>query len=149
MGKIKLFFVIITAAVILVMVFAGVSCTASVDNELAKLTGVTWVLQSYGDSGDLTPVAPGGEDVTLTFHSDDNSYNGFGGVNFYGGDYKVDGDKLTIGDIISTQLLGQEPLMGQEITYYRILQAAQTYQITGEMLTITGTEGILVFTKKK
>jgi len=151
MGKIKLFLVIITAAVILVITFAGVSCTTPVEDgdteQPGQLTYVTWVLQSYGEPDNLTLAVPDAQ-VTLTFRSIQMSFDGFGGVNYFGGDYEVDGDKLTITNLISTLLGGQEPLRGQEITYFRILQAAQTYQIVGEMLTITGTEGILVFTKE-
>jgi heat shock protein HslJ len=136
---------VLCLAVILVAL-AGASCTA-VDTELEKLTSVTWVLQSYGDSDNLTTAASG-EDVTLTFHSGDNGYNGFGGVNHYEGNYEVDGDKLTITNIISTLLGGQEPFQGQETTYYKILHSAQNYKIVGETLTITGTEGILVFNQE-
>lgn len=108
MGKIKLFFLIINTAVILTMIFAGVSCTTPVeDGETVppgQLAYVTWVLQSYGNPDNLTPAVPDAQ-VTLIFRSIQMSFDGFGGVNNYGGNYKVDGDKLTIENIISTQLL--------------------------------------------
>jgi heat shock protein HslJ len=151
MSRIKLFLVIITATAILAMVFAGVSCTTPVEvgdtDQPGQLAYITWILLSYGDPDNVTPAVPDAQ-ITLTFRTIHMSFDGFGGVNNYGGNYEVDGDKLTITNIISTQLLGQEPLMGQEITYFRILHSAQTYQVAGEMLTITGTEGILVFTEE-
>jgi heat shock protein HslJ len=38
--------------------------------------------------------------------------------------------------------------MSQEKAFFNILQSAQSYKISGQELTITGTEGILVFLQK-
>lgn len=120
---------------------------AGADTTDLKLEGITWVLNSYGDEGNLTEALPDKE-VTLIFYKEDNSVGGNGGVNSYGGDYKADGSNLTISNLITTLMAGPEPQMRQETSFFNILQSAQSYQIVGQRLMITGTEGMLVLTQK-
>lgn len=108
--------------------------------------GVTWVLNSYGDEGNLIQALPDKE-VTLTFN-EDKSLGGNSGVNLYGGEYMIDGTKIAIGNLMSTEMAGPEPLMNQESTFLKILQSAESFDMEGQTLTITGTEGVLVFLQK-
>ncbi len=120
---------------------------ACADTTNPKLEGVTWVLKSYGDAGDLTEALPDRE-ATLIFYKEDNSVGGNGGVNSFGGDYTIGGNNITISNLISTLMAGPEPLMSQEEKYLNILKSAESYQIEGNTLTITGEEDILVFIQK-
>ena len=120
---------------------------AGADTTDLKLEGVTWVLNSYGDEANLTEALPDKE-ATLIFYSKDKSAGGNGGVNSYGGDYTLDGGKITISNLIMTLMAGPRPLMEQETKFFNILQSAQSYKIEGHSLKITGTEGVLVFTQK-
>ncbi|MFA5309333.1 MAG: META domain-containing protein [Dehalococcoidales bacterium] len=132
-------------AIITLTVLAGFSCAKATDT--APLTGVTWTLKSYGDPGKLTAALPDKE-TTLTFDKEKKEVGGNGGVNGYSGDYTVNGTKLTVRDIMLTLLGGPEPLMNQESTFLTILESAQSYKISGQELTITGTAGILVLLQK-
>ena len=120
---------------------------AAADTTDLQLEDVTWALKSYGDEGNLIEALPDKE-TTLIFYSKDKSAGGNGGVNSYGGDYTLDGSKITISNLIMTLMAGPGPLMEQETKYFNILQSAQSYKIEGHSLKITGTEGVLVFTQK-
>ena len=120
---------------------------AGADTTNLKLEGVTWVLKSYGDEGNLTQVLPD-KAVTLIFYKEDKSVGGNSGVNSYGGDYAIEGSTITISNLIMTLMAGPELLMRQEAKFIVILQSAQSYHIEGQRLTIIGAEGRLVFTQK-
>jgi heat shock protein HslJ len=122
-----------------------VACTVS-KNE-AKLEGVRWVLQSYGTSGNMTAAAADNP-AWIEFKSADKTVSGNAGVNGFGGKYKIDGNKLTIDSLMQTLMAGPEPLMKQETAFMKILAATQSFNIEGQKLTMTGTEGMLVFTQK-
>jgi heat shock protein HslJ len=122
-----------------------VACTGSKDT--AKLEGARWVLQSYGTSGTMT-AAVADKEAWIEFNSADKTVSGNAGVNLISGKYKVDGNKLTWDSLMQTLMAGPEPLMSQETVFMKILVAAQSFKIEGRTLTITGTEGMLVFTQK-
>jgi heat shock protein HslJ len=125
-------------------VFAGISCVDG--GNAAKLEGVTWVLKSYGEPGALEAAIPGHE-PTLTFDKEKKEISGNGGVNGYGGNFELDGSKLTISGLVHTMMAStDQSLNEQEAAFFNILGSAQSYKINGEELTITGSEGILVFT---
>jgi len=143
MKRIRLFEII---GLLILLSLTGVACASSVGNE-DELAGVTWVLKSYGDP-DALKTAVAERETTLSFNKETGKVGGNGGVNTYSGDYDVDGDKLTVSSIVSTKIAGPEPLQSQENTFFRILQSAQTYDVDDQELTITGTDGVLVLTKK-
>jgi heat shock protein HslJ len=145
MKKIKLFEVIAVLVMLCSTAFAGISCAKNNDN---KLESVTWELKSYGDPNNLTKVMPDGV-VALTFVKEKKEISGNGGVNGYGGNYTVNGDKLTVSGIIQTMMAStNKALNNQENTYFKILASAKSFKIDGGQLTITGTEGTLVFLQK-
>jgi heat shock protein HslJ len=110
-----------------------------------KLEGVTWVLKSYGDPDSLK-MAVSGHEPTLTFDKDKKQISGNGGVNGYGGDYEVDGNRLTLSGIVHTLMASTDPSRNeQEAAFFQILASAESYKISGQELTITGTKGALVF----
>jgi heat shock protein HslJ len=145
MKSIKLFEVIGAIVIVSLTAFAGISCAQEANAD--KLAGVTWVLKSYGDIDNLQSVVSDKE-TTLTFDKEKQEISGNGGVNGYGGYYEADGNKLTVKDIIHTLMAGPEPLMNQEIAFFNILQSAQSFDIDGQELTITETEGVLKFGQK-
>jgi heat shock protein HslJ len=135
-------------AIIGVVFIRAIACTAALaDVSNPDLEGSAWVLKSYGDPVALTAAVPDKE-VTLTFDKENNAVTGNGGVNGYGGTYELNGHRITISNLMQTMMAGPEPLQGQEIKYFNILQSAKSYKIEGQSLTITGTEGVLVFLKK-
>jgi heat shock protein HslJ len=143
MKKLKPYEIIGLAIILALTVFAGVSCTKA--NAGQELIGVTWLLKSYGDPNNLTQVITGNP-PTLTFDKDKMTVTGNGGVNGYGGDYTVKGSELKVTRIISTLMAStNEALNKQENAFFKILGSVESYKIDGTQLTITGTEGILVF----
>jgi heat shock protein HslJ len=145
MQRIKPFEIIGAVVILSLTALAGISCVKVSNAD--KLEGVTWVLNSYGDPGNLKAAVPDKE-VTLTFDGEKKEVKGNGGVNAYGGDYEAGGSKLTISSLYRTMIAGTEPLMSQEVEFFKILASAQSFDIEDNELTITGTEGVLIFTKK-
>ena len=146
MRSLKLYEVLGLAVILALTVFAGVSCTKA--NAGQELSGVTWALKSYGDPNNLTQVIAGNP-PTLTFDKGKMTVGGNGGVNGYGGDYTVKGSELKVTGVIHTLMAStNEALNSQENTFFKILGAAQSYKIDGGQLTITGAEGVLVFSQK-
>lgn len=147
MMKLRLFEVIGLAVMLALTVFAGVSCS-KVQASSQELSGVTWELKSYGDPDNLKQAIADNE-PTISFDKDKKQVSGNTGVNGYGGDYTTDGNKITIKDVVQTLMASEDPAVNeQETAYMRILNSAETFEISGGQLTITGTEGILVFEKR-
>ncbi len=103
----------------------------------------TWVLEYYGEPGNLIAPYPD-KDITLTISGSD--FSGNAGMNSYYGKWKVVGDKLLIVEGYRTEEAGPEHLMEQEDRYFRILFVPEvTYEITNGKLTLSSSEGLLVF----
>jgi len=135
-------------AILGIMTVASLAYVSSaMADDIGKLEGITWVLESYGHPDDLTAAVPDAE-TTLIFNEEKKEMGGSGGVNCYGGNYETDGNKLTVKDVISTLIYGPEPVQAQENAFMKILQSAESFKIEGKQLTITGAEGVLVFSQK-
>jgi putative lipoprotein len=129
-------------------VLAGVSCGSGQTNSGQQLEGITWVLKSYGNPDSLTQVLPDKE-VTISFDKAKGQISGNGGVNGYGGTYILHGNQLTISDVVHTMIAStNQALNEQENTFFKILQSAESFNISNGTLTITGAEGNLVFSQK-
>ncbi len=103
----------------------------------------TWVLEYYGEPGNLIAPYPD-KDITLTIS--DSDFSGHAGINSYYGKWKVVGDKLLIIEGYSTEAAGPEHLMEQEDRYFRTFFVPElTYEITNGKLTLSSSEGLLVF----
>lgn len=115
---------------------------------VTSLENTTWVLQSYGQSGNLTSTLKDAE-ITAMFDSAKGQVAGSAGVNRYFGGYELKDNKLSIpGPLASTMMAGPQPLMDQETEYLTALQAAESYKIEGDKLTITCGGKVLIFRKK-
>jgi heat shock protein HslJ len=144
MKHLKLYEVLGLVVILALTVIAGVSCSKGGPD--ANLYGVTWVLKSYGQPGNLTPVVTGKE-PTLTLDKDKLTISGNGGVNGYGGDFTVKDNDITFSSVMHTLMAStDETLNKQESSFFRILGSANNFQVDGKQLTITGTQGTLVFT---
>ncbi len=115
---------------------------------VATLENTTWVLQSYGQPGNLKSVLKDTE-VTALFDSAKGQVAGSGGVNRYVGGYELKDNKRSIPKpLAATTMAGPQPLMDQEKEYLTALQAAESYKIEGDKLTITCGSKAVIFTKK-
>ena len=116
----------------------------------APLEDKTWVLESYGETGNLQAVIEGTE-ITATFKSAEHQVNGSAGCNHYFGDYEVSKGSLSIPVVGSTEMYCMEPegVMDQEQQYLQALTLALSYIIEDGQLKITCSgENVLVFTTR-
>jgi heat shock protein HslJ len=121
----------------------------------------TWELKYYGEPGKFR-VPYLWSEITLiisacaTAEQNIGDITGYAGVNWYFGNYEVDGNKFItyytldgeekrIGHLIRTEMMGPAYLMAQEDRYLDILAYAQTYEITNDRLSISSGEKVLVF----
>src|SRR5689334_9616410 len=72
----------------------------------------TWELVSYGPASSQTPVSIYAN--TMVDFSSDGEVSGNVGCNSFGGDYKVKGDEITFGSIISTLMACEDRINKQE-----------------------------------
>ena len=131
-----------------ILVLAGILLSACSGGTSASLTG-TWKLVSYESPGNLTPAAPD-VDASVIF-GEDGTISGNVGCNSFGGDYKVDGDKITFGPISSTLMMCAEAAIGdQETAVLNTLTETVTFVIAGDKLTITSADGssVIVLARK-
>jgi len=104
-----------------------------------------WVLESYGDTGNLKAVLEDIE-ITIEFVSADSKVAGSAGCNTYFAGYEVEGSKLTIVKPIGTTLMScPEPIMNQEREYLSIFEVVEAYVIEDGQLSITAGDKLLVF----
>ena len=109
--------------VLLTIGFAG--CLA----EVVDFEDKDWVLESYGEPGDLQAVLEGTE-ITATFDSDTQEVRGSAGCNSYFGDYAVDSCELSILNVGYTEMACLEPegVMGQEQEYLQLIILAESFE---------------------
>lgn len=142
MHNIKLKFGALTLAVIVMAAFAG--CSSDDDDVDRTLTGGKWSLLEYRVSGTLHRSVG---TATILFETGPDVATGSTGCNTYGGDYSVDGNSLSIGSIVATEIGCVDPpgVMDQEREFLRILSAVTRFEIDDNRLRLISTDGELVF----
>ena len=117
--------------------------------DTSTLEGMTWVLKSYGQQGNLQTVLDGTE-ITIIFDKSEGRVHGSSGCNGYGGEYSINGNKLVIPEVSYAEMgcLEPEGVMEQEAQYLRILPDVESYEISdGKLRIVAGTKA-LIFTPK-
>ena len=117
-----------------------VKASATTAGSSTTLEGTTWVLAKKTELGaELGDVV-----VSATFAN--GTVSGTSGCNTYGGPYKVDGDKLTIGpNLISTQMAcGPAETAVEKVVLERLPKVA-SYTIDGSTLTLADSGGKQLF----
>jgi heat shock protein HslJ len=113
----------------------------------SPLANTNWKLTSVDAFG--TNNAPvNGTEITLNFGAD-NSVNGSAGCNTYSGGYKLNGDQITIGPLISTMKACSDAVNGQEAFYLMTLQKPAQVAQTDTALTLSFDGGKEVFNYAK
>jgi heat shock protein HslJ len=106
-----------------------------------------WLLESYGEQGDLQAVLEATE-ITASFDGADGELTGSAGCNSYFATYEVGGNKLSLSDITSTEIgcTTPEGVMEQEQEYLMLLLDTATFQADDSQLTIFTSGGqVLIF----
>ncbi|MFC2016935.1 protease inhibitor I42 family protein [Chloroflexota bacterium] len=144
MKKLAVCILVVTA----ILGIAACSNTSGLSGETPEysLENVTWILESYGERGDLKAVLDGTE-ITATFNSDEGRVTGSAGCNSYFGDYEIDENKLFIPVVGSTEMYCMEPEgnMEQEVQYLKLLNSAESYEFSGSKLRIISGTQVLAF----
>jgi len=107
----------------------------------ASIAG-TWKLVSYNQ----TPAAPG-VDTSIEFK--DAQVNGNVGCNGFSGEYKVKGDTIEFGQMMSTLMFCEGPVGEQESATLATMNESATFTLDGNTLTITSADGASVIVLKK
>ncbi len=120
--------------------------TACGGGSSASVVG-TWKLVSYGPADKQTPAAAG-VDTSIEFK--DGRVNGNVGCNSFGGDYKVSGDQLSFGPIMSTMMACLNQSGDQEQGTLAVLKDTAKVSMSGDTLTLTSADGksAIVLAKK-
>ena len=132
---------LLPAAAIFVMAL-GSACTTPPPPPAGPVG--SWRVTRYMNAGDglSSPVA--GSTITLTINA--NGQLGGRACNSYGASWSVNGAAIAIGNITSTVMacLSPEGVMQQEGDYFTALQAARTWRIEGDTLTLAHPRGTSV-----
>jgi putative lipoprotein len=88
----------------------------------------TWQLESIGGTAVSDDVS-----TTIRFFPDGN-VSGHGGVNGYGGTYRVTGSTIELGPLRSTMMAGPEPAMAQETQVFQALEETLAFSVVGDAL---------------
>ncbi len=100
--------------------------------EPTALTATPWALQAFGGA-DVPLAALQGKNITLEFRADGGA-GGSAGCNIYGGDYTVDGNKLTFSPLITTMMACDPPLMTLEQAYLAALAKTASFKVVDGQL---------------
>jgi ABC-type amino acid transport substrate-binding protein/heat shock protein HslJ/uncharacterized protein affecting Mg2+/Co2+ transport len=111
--------------------------TATTAPQPPPIVGKNWLLTAYnnGQGGLVSPIA--GTSITALFGADDR-VSGSDGCNNYNAPYTVSGKSLTVGPPAPTQMACPEDISQQGQTYLTLLQQSQSYDVSGNQLTIFG-----------
>jgi len=106
------------------------------------LANTTWILKSYGDAANMTPVLTYPRNVTLTFNSTVDGWYGDDSVNDYGGACHIENNSIAASEMTQTLVLAMDPaLKKQADTYENLLVNAKTLTVTGNELIIYSSNG--------
>lgn len=109
-----------------------------------NLEGTSWQAISYNNGKQAVTSVLAGTELTADFGAD-GSLSGSAGCNQYSGQYEIDGNKITIGPLASTEMYCEGPagVMDQESQFLAALQSAATYKIEGNRLELRTQDGAL------
>ena len=97
-----------------------------------------WKLVSYGSVPNQVPALA---DVDTMIEFDiEGRMSGNVGCNGFGGEYSIDGDTIKFGPVMSTMMFC-EAVAEQESGTLAVLQETVSFELNGNMLTITSADG--------
>ena len=137
-----------TGALALLVVLLGTALLVSAEQPNAQasptLESGRWILASYLDASGKTAEALAGSEPTAEFKA--GRVSGSAGCNTYSASYEAKNGTLKIGMAVSTMMMCEQALMEQEQAYLKNLQAAASYKIAGDLLTISDAKGAVLLT---
>jgi heat shock protein HslJ len=113
-----------------ILMLLTISTCASAGSDL-MLTGQVWIASELDGNG----IIPG-TTITAEF-KDDGTLSGSNGCNRYNTTYKVDGEEIQINSPMASTLMAcPDQVMVQEQTYMQAMGSAETFEISGDELTL-------------
>lgn len=109
------------------------------------LDAVQWQLTGIVRDRAVTSIAAG-TNPFLVVDLAAGAVRGNGGCNDFGARVSFDGDRITVSELISTEVACDQLIMDQEADYFRILAQASTWHLEGTTLTISGDGDAVTFT---
>jgi len=109
-------------------------------NDEGDLEDRTWVVQEMNVGATMTAPPEG---VVLYAVFSEGTVAGSAGCNNYNGSYETDGGSITIGPIAAT-LMFCEGAMDQETAYLGALGAVDSYEVSGDELTLSNGDTALI-----
>jgi len=112
----------------------------------AELLDVSWLLQSYGETGDERPVI--GETAPTLLFSANRQVNGTTGCNSFSTTYETDGGStLSFNAIAMTRMACPDDITDQEYALANAYASIEAFESNGEelMLFYRGGEAVLLF----
>ena len=97
-----------------------------------------WALVSYGDAAAPTPALPG-VDTSITF--DEGQFGGTVGCNSFGGDYKINGDQMSIGSVFSTMMFCDQTSTQESAVLAILSDQTMTVTQSGNQLILSSADG--------
>ena len=139
---------LILVSAILVASLSLCACN-QVAEDTVTIEDTKWVLESYGEQGNLQAVLENTE-ITAAFESTEGKVKGSAGCNSYFGSYEINNRNLSISQIGNTEMYCMEPegIIDQETEYLRLLSALGNYEIIEGKLRITTGSEVLIFKTK-
>lgn len=110
------------------------------------LQDIEWVLIDMNQTAPVT-----GSRVTVTFANNGSLY-GSAGCNRYSGNYKLDGNAITVDPAVaSTMMACAEDVMAQEESYHKLFTDIETWSLAadGSLQLETGDHKVLGFTQDR
>jgi len=110
------------------------------------LEDIKWVLESYGEQESLKTIIEGTR-ITATFDGAEGRVNGSAGCNNYFGEYRIVKNNLSIPLVGNTEMYCMEPegRMEQETQYLKLLNSAESYEVSDNKLRIYAGSQVLVY----
>lgn len=105
-----------------------------------ELEDRTWVMQEMTVDDTTAAFAEG---VVSYAVFSNGTIAGSAGCNNYNGSYETEGDSITIGPLVST-LMFCEGAMDQETVYLTLLGSVDTYSVSGNDLTLSSGDTVLI-----
>jgi heat shock protein HslJ len=108
--------------------------------EPPPLVGTRWRLDSLATGSDAVSSPVAGSAVTLEME-DDGSAHGSGGCNTFHTAYETDGSSIGFDPVAGTMMACEPHLLSQEATYFAALERAATFEIDGDVLSLSDADG--------
>ena len=113
---------------------------------VVPLEGTVWQLESFvsgtGDNGSASSLI---NSSSITVELGNGTVAGSAGCNQFTAPYTLEGEALTVGEIVTTRMACDGAIMQQEQAFVDALGAATSLTIDGANLVLTNADGQLIF----